>query len=96
VKKIRICFPTQQKELLACPLFIKEISKSIVSAGKSWQLVRHVPVLFSMMSEIRRHPDINVPGGSTDDRGFKHLLTDLCRVNLAGDFVFRGHISRYF
>jgi hypothetical protein len=20
-----------------------------------------------MMSEIRRHPDINVPGGSTDD-----------------------------
>ena len=67
MKKIRICFPTQQKELLACPLFIKEISKSIVSAGKSWQLVRHVPVLFSMMSEIRRHPDINVPGGSTDD-----------------------------
>jgi len=48
------------------------------------------------MSEIRRHPDINVPGGSTDDRGFKHLPTDLCRDNLAGDFVFRGHISRYF
>ncbi|KAJ6396665.1 hypothetical protein OIU77_021652 [Salix suchowensis] len=40
----------------------------------------------SMMSEIRRHPDSNVPGGSTDDRGFKNLPTDLCRVNLAGDF----------
>jgi hypothetical protein len=24
------------------------------------------------------------------------LLTDLCRVNLAGDFVFRGNISGYF
>lgn len=89
VKKIRIFFPTQKKgkelnikELLACPLFIKEISESIVSAGKSWQLVRHVPELFSMMSEIRRHPDINVPGGSTDDRGFKHLPTDLCSVTL--------------
>lgn len=30
-------------KILACPLFIKEISKSIVSAGKSRQLVRHVP-----------------------------------------------------
>ncbi|KAL3596650.1 hypothetical protein D5086_008287 [Populus alba] len=46
------------------------------------ELVRHVPELFSMMSEIRRHPDINVPGGSTDDRGFKHLPTDLCSVTL--------------
>ncbi|KAJ7958118.1 Gamma-tubulin complex component [Quillaja saponaria] len=28
----------------ACPLFIKDLAKSIVSAGKSLQLMRHVPV----------------------------------------------------
>ncbi|KAJ6738369.1 CYTOCHROME P450 SUPERFAMILY PROTEIN [Salix koriyanagi] len=38
------------------------------------------------MSEIRRRPDINVPGGFTDDRVVKNLPTDLCRVDLAGDF----------
>ncbi|KAG6735890.1 hypothetical protein POTOM_061436 [Populus tomentosa] len=84
--------------------FEEEISKSIVSAGKSLQLIRHVPISFSMMFEKRRHTDINVFGGSSDDSGCKHSPTDLCRVNLVGDFCVSvaglighgDHIFRYF
>lgn len=104
MKKIRICFPTQQKELLACPLFIKEISKSIVSAGKSLQLIRHVPISFSMMFEKRRHTDINVFGGSSDDSGlsicrqtFAGLtLSEIFCVSVAGLIGHGDHIFRYF
>ncbi|KAI5559766.1 hypothetical protein BDE02_16G000100 [Populus trichocarpa] len=92
------------KELLVCPLFIKEISKSIVSAGKSLQLIRHVPISFSMMFEKRRHTDINVFGGSSDDSGlsicrqtFAGLtLSEIFCVSVAGLIGHGDHIFRYF
>ncbi|KAB5519015.1 hypothetical protein DKX38_023334 [Salix brachista] len=92
------------KELLVCPLFIKEISKSIVSAGKSLQLIRHVPMSFSMMFGKRRHSDINVFGGSSDDSGlsicrqtFAGLtLSEIFCVSVAGLIGHGDHIFRYF
>ncbi|CAK7323914.1 unnamed protein product [Dovyalis caffra] len=92
------------KEFLGCPLFIKEISKSIVSAGKSLQLIRHVPMSFSMMSEKRIRTDINVFGGSSDDSGlsicrqtFSGLtLSEIFCVSVAGLIGHGEHISRYF
>ncbi|KAJ6426278.1 hypothetical protein OIU84_026793 [Salix udensis] len=92
------------KELLVCPLFIKEISKSIVSAGKSLQLIRHIPMSFSMMFGKRRHSDINVFGGSSDDSGlsicrqtFAGLtLSEIFCVSVAGLIGHGDHIFRYF
>ncbi|XP_044510973.1 gamma-tubulin complex component 5 isoform X3 [Mangifera indica] len=37
-------------DLQVCPLFIKDMAKSIVSAGKSWQLIRHVPSAFAAVA----------------------------------------------
>ncbi|KAJ6926151.1 hypothetical protein NC651_010560 [Populus alba x Populus x berolinensis] len=42
------------------------------------------------------HPALHSSLPLSNNKGFKHLPTDLCSVNLAGDYVFRGHISRYF
>lgn len=57
-----------------------------------------------MMSEIRRHPDTNVPGGSTDDRGLRIFLQTFAGLTLPEIFAVRvaglvghgDHISRYF
>ena len=38
------------RDLLVCPLFIKDMAKSIVSAGKSLQLIRHFPMTSTVPS----------------------------------------------
>lgn len=55
------------KELQVCPLFIKNIAKSIVSAGKSLQLIRHVPMSYTVVSGKSVDNEIDGFGGSVDD-----------------------------
>lgn len=96
----------RSKELLACPLFIKDMAKSIVSAGKSLQLIRHLPGTSSLAS--KRNSD-----GGNDGFGNPAIRRDLCMMNhrqsmggltlseiffvsLAGLLGHGDHISRYF
>ncbi|XP_056693277.1 uncharacterized protein [Spinacia oleracea] len=91
----------------ACPLFIKDIAKEIVSAGKSLQLIRHVPMTSNMTSASEgRHKDL---------RGFRSFCvvndqSELCRgsntagltlvevffVSVAGIIGHGDHVYNYF
>ncbi|XP_062158934.1 uncharacterized protein LOC133866426 isoform X3 [Alnus glutinosa] len=89
------------RDCQACPLFIKDISKSILSAGKSLQLVRHVPTSFSAASG---------KGSDSQFYGFESsgdslhcgqsiaglTLSEIFFVSLAGLIGHGDHISRYF
>ncbi|KAA8519662.1 hypothetical protein F0562_013893 [Nyssa sinensis] len=53
-------------DLQVCPLFIKDIAKAIVSAGKSLQLIRHTPMTYAAV--IGRKDNHEVDGfGHFDD-----------------------------
>ncbi|XP_019058317.1 PREDICTED: gamma-tubulin complex component 5-like isoform X2 [Tarenaya hassleriana] len=90
------------REVLLCPLFIKDICQSIVSAGKSLQLIRHIPSASSGNSaEIRYHEqnahDSCVPlvkhsiGCSIADLS----LSEVFCLTLAGLVGHGDHVSRY-
>ncbi|KDP33175.1 hypothetical protein JCGZ_13440 [Jatropha curcas] len=88
------------KELQACPLFIKNMAKSIVSAGKSLQLIRHVPLSFSMVSGKNIDSDIDGPRGSEDLSSQKQSiaglnLSEIFCISVAGLIGHGDHISRY-
>ncbi|XP_059432083.1 uncharacterized protein LOC132165504 isoform X2 [Corylus avellana] len=85
----------------ACPLFIKDISKSILSAGKSLQLVRHVSATFSAVSGKGSDSQFDGFGNSGD--GFHRgqsiaglTLSEVFLVSLAGLIGHGDHIYRYF
>ncbi|XP_048428633.1 spindle pole body component 97-like, partial [Pyrus x bretschneideri] len=55
------------KDLQSCPLFIKDIAKSIVSAGKLLQLIRHIPMTSSVV--YRNGNDSEVDGSGSFNKG---------------------------
>lgn len=92
------------KELQACPLFIKDIAKSIISAGKSLQLIRHFPPSFSVASGKIGDKEIGGFGGSSNDCDLSRCrqslagltLSEIFCVSIAGLIGHGDHISTYF
>ncbi|XP_021771134.1 gamma-tubulin complex component 5-like isoform X1 [Chenopodium quinoa] len=91
----------------ACPLFIKDIAKEIVSAGKSLQLIRHVPMSSSMTSPSGgRYQDLGgfrstcgVKNLSESHRGYSTVgltLVELFFVSVAGMIGHGDHVYNYF
>ncbi|MFS7916528.1 putative gamma-tubulin complex component protein [Helianthus anomalus] len=59
LKKIPVSSKTKgqnERDLMVCPLFLKDIAKEIISAGKSLQLIQHVPIT-SSSALVSRHDD---------------------------------------
>ncbi|KAL0878423.1 hypothetical protein Bca101_028129 [Brassica carinata] len=88
----------EQNNRVLCPLFLKDISKSIVSAGKSLQLMQHIP---STSSEIQCHGR-NCFGNSillaknSNIRSTADLsLSEIFCLTLAGLIGHGDHVSRY-
>lgn len=85
----------------ACPLFIMDIANSIVSAGKSLQLIRHIPMTLSTASVKGSHCDIDggngffsARNGAYHGQSFSDLtLSEVLCVSLAGLI---GHGDRIF
>ncbi|XP_038704303.1 gamma-tubulin complex component 5-like isoform X2 [Tripterygium wilfordii] len=94
------------RDLQACPVFIKDMAKSIVSAGKSLQLIRHVPVTSSALYSNSSYNDMNHRGSfnTDDDLSNTHrgqstgglTLSEIFCVSLAGLIGHGDHISGYF
>lgn len=80
---------------IACPLFMKDIAKSIVAAGKSLQLIRHVCETLSPASEKQNGEEFN---GSADYGGSlaRLSLSELFCVSLAALIGDGDRISRFF
>ncbi|KAF2300532.1 hypothetical protein GH714_013962 [Hevea brasiliensis] len=87
-----------KKELQLCPLFIKNLAKSIVSAGKSLQLIRHVPMFYSVLSGKSVDNEIDGFGGSEDDKDINSqqqsiaglALPEIFSISVAGLI---GHVK---
>ncbi|KAM5564734.1 gamma-tubulin complex component 5 [Rosa sericea] len=90
-----------QRESISCPLFIKDIAKSIVSAGKSLQLIRHIP-----MTSLGEGNYCAIDGFGSSNKGV-HLeegiagltLSEVFCVSLAGlvghgDHIFQSIASK--
>ncbi|XP_021296605.1 gamma-tubulin complex component 5-like isoform X2 [Herrania umbratica] len=94
------------RDLLVCPLFIKDIAKSIVSAGKSLQLIRHVPMTSTLPTSKKNDKYNDGFGSYLDDcdinkmnhwQGMTGLaLAEIFCISLAGLLGHGDHISRYF
>ncbi|KAJ4844658.1 hypothetical protein Tsubulata_024215 [Turnera subulata] len=93
-------------ELQVCPLFFKEIAKLILSAGKSLQLIRHVPVSSSVASSKISDADNGYSGYPNNNRdldsgqyighrfaGF--TLSESFCVSVASLVGLEDYISRY-
>ncbi|KAF4379084.1 hypothetical protein F8388_022171 [Cannabis sativa] len=88
-------------DLLACPLFIKDIAREIVSAGKSLQLIRHIPIASPVVAGRGYEYDVHA--------SFSNLKDDCCHsqsiagltlsevfcVSLSGLIGHGDHIFRY-
>ncbi|GAV69020.1 Spc97_Spc98 domain-containing protein [Cephalotus follicularis] len=93
-------------DLQVCPLFIRDIAKSIVSAGKSLQLIRHVPTTLSVVSCRNTDCEFDYLRLSNDNsylsksrRGqttARLTLSEIFSVSLTGLIGHGDHISRYF
>ncbi|KAJ8758768.1 hypothetical protein K2173_000489 [Erythroxylum novogranatense] len=91
-------------ELYVCPLFIKDIAKSIVAAGKSLQLIRHVPMSASVVSLKSRGSGMDGFGCSIADINLRSqkqsiaglTLSEMFCVSVAGLIGQDDHIARYF
>lgn len=84
----------------ACPLFIKELAKSIVSAGKSLQLMRHVPNSLAVCSKgssckFGSTKSLN-NGLSPSHRVAGLTLSEIFSVSLAGLIGHGDHVCKYF
>uniref|UniRef100_M4CW88 Gamma-tubulin complex component n=1 Tax=Brassica campestris TaxID=3711 RepID=M4CW88_BRACM len=88
----------EQNNRVLCPLFLKDISKSIVSAGKSLQLMQRIP---STSSEIQRHGrncfgNSTLPAKNNNIRSTADLsLSEIFCLTLAGLIGHGDHVSRY-
>lgn len=76
---------TRGTDCLACPLFIKDISRTIVSAGKSLQLIRHSPL-----------SSLSVSGQGSGQCTTGLTLSEIFCVSLAALIGHGDHISEYF
>ncbi|KAL2346376.1 hypothetical protein Fmac_000376 [Flemingia macrophylla] len=91
---------SNKKEMDTCPFFIKDLTRSIVSAGKSLQLMRHVP-----NSSVNCSKGSNYEIGSTKCLNyglypFKRIsgltLLEVFSVSLAGLIDHGNHVCKYF
>ncbi|WCJ25224.1 Spc97 / Spc98 family of spindle pole body (SBP) component [Euphorbia peplus] len=87
------------KDLQTCPFFVKNISKSIVSAGKSLQLIRHVPIS-SLVVSGKRIDDLVGSENRIDLNGWQHSaeglsLSEIFCLSVAGLIGHGDHISKY-
>lgn len=92
------------RDPLMCPLFFKDLAKSIVSAGKSLQLIRHVPMTSTVPA--CKNNDKDDCFGSYDYCSINEMdhlqgmagltLAEIFCVSLAGLLGHADHISRYF
>lgn len=88
-----------------CPLFIKDICKSIVSAGKSLQLMQHIPSTSSENSRKIQYHGRNGFGNSgcgilmAEKNSFRSTadlsLSEIFCLSLAGLIDYGDHVSRY-
>jgi gamma-tubulin complex component 5 len=76
------------RDLQVCPLFIKDIAKAIVSAGKSLQLIRHVPAQSSAIANTEKDFFSQNVG--------KLTLSEVFCVSLTALIGHGDHISKYF
>lgn len=85
-----------QRESISCPLFIKDIAKSIVSAGKSLQLIRHIPMTSSEGSCCGIDGFGNLNKGVDREESIAGLtLSEVFCVSLAGLVGHGDHVSQY-
>ncbi|CAH9091467.1 unnamed protein product [Cuscuta europaea] len=77
----------QGTDCSACPLFMKGISRTIVSAGKSLQLIRCTPSM-SLSRPIR--------GQGSSQRTTGLTLSEIFCISLAALIGYGDHISEYF
>lgn len=83
----------------ACPFFIKDLAKSIVSAGKSLQLMRHIPSSLPVRSkgsncEIGNTRYVNY-GLFPSQRMAGLTLSEIFSVSLAGLIGHGDHVCKY-
>ncbi|XP_061343178.1 uncharacterized protein LOC133289290 isoform X2 [Gastrolobium bilobum] len=84
----------------ACPFFIKDLAKSIISAGKSLQLMRHVPNSLAVCSkgsncEIGNTNHLNY-GLYPSQRMAGLALSEVFSISLAGLIGHGDHVCKYF
>lgn len=88
-------------DLQACPLFIRDMAKAIVSAGKSLQLIRHIPITSSTIAG-RGYDYVVGDGYGNSKDGICHgqsisglTLSEAFCVSLSGLIGHGDHIFRY-
>ncbi|XP_057973341.1 uncharacterized protein LOC131161533 [Malania oleifera] len=94
------------KDHYVCPIFLKDIAKSIISAGKSLQLIQHISTTSSAVSGRGGDNDIDRFGSSKIASDFSPIhnwqsiagltLSEAFCVSLAGLIGHGDHISKYF
>lgn len=94
-----------QNNRVLCPLFIKDICKSIVSAGKSLQLMQHIPSTSSEISGKIQYHGRNGFGNLdnaillADQNSFRSTadlsLSEIFCLSLTGLIGHGDHVSRY-
>ncbi|KAL9446124.1 hypothetical protein AB3S75_013906 [Citrus x aurantiifolia] len=94
-----ISLSSSVKGLQACPLFIKDIAKSIISAGKSLQLIRHVSSKsndngIECLGNFNYDSDWNTVHRVQSIAGL--TLSEIFCISLAGLIGHGDHIFRYF
>ncbi|KAJ0941720.1 putative gamma-tubulin complex component protein [Helianthus annuus] len=84
LKKIPVSSKTKgqnERDLMVCPLFLKDIAKEIISAGKSLQLIQHVPIT-SSSALVSRHDDTKRCMTQTSLRSTQHKKLNMAHVTL--------------
>ncbi|KAL6995576.1 hypothetical protein U1Q18_005711 [Sarracenia purpurea var. burkii] len=94
------------QDIQLCPLFIKEISMDIVSAGKSLQLIKHAPVMSLLASDKQDNREIcdcESFNNNKDSRKARDArdaagltLSEIFCLSLAGLIGHGDHFSKYF
>ncbi|XP_010477302.1 PREDICTED: gamma-tubulin complex component 5-like [Camelina sativa] len=94
-----------QNNRVLCPIFIKDICKSIVSAGKSLQLIQHIPSTCSEIFGKIQHRGRNGFGNLdtaiplAEKNSFRSTadlsLSEIFCLSLAGLIGHGDHVSRY-
>lgn len=79
------------------PLFLKDIAKSVISAGKSLQLIRYVPPTQAAVSPRQSDSKVENFGGSVEVNELSSLtLSETFCVSVAGLIGHGEHVARYF
>lgn len=76
-----------ERDLEVCPLFIKDIAKAVISAGKSLQLIQHVPTTFAAISSSNQETGKSIA---------QLTLSEVFCVSLAALVGHGDHISENF